>query len=52
MHQNLPKIYYQETKEEVVTDKDLEKRYYDNKSTLSKQAQYINGLKMILKTLL
>ena len=45
MHQNLPIIYYSETKEETVTNKDLEKRYYDNKSKLSKETQYINGLK-------
>lgn len=45
MHQNLPIIYYQITEENTVTDKDLEKRYYDSKSTLSKKAQYINGLK-------
>ena len=38
-------IWVSEEKEDVVTDKDLEKRYYDEKSKLSKQAQYINGLK-------
>ena len=45
IHKNLPIIYYCETKDDIVTDKDLEKRYYDNKSKLSKEAQYINGLK-------
>ena len=38
-------IWVSEEKEDVVTDKDLEKRYYDEKSKLSRQAQYINGLK-------
>jgi GTP-binding protein EngB required for normal cell division len=45
IHQNLPILLVSEEKEVVVTDKDLEKRYYDEKSKLSKQAQYINGLK-------
>ena len=45
IHQNLPILWVSEEKEDVVTDKDLEKRYYDEKSKLSKQAQYINGLK-------
>ena len=45
IHQNLPILWVREEKEDVVTDKDLEKRYYDEKSKLSKQAQYINGLK-------
>ena len=45
IHKNLPIIYYCETKDDIVTDKGLEKRYYDNKSKLSKEAQYINGLK-------
>ena len=45
IHQNLPILLVCEDKEEVVTDKDLEKRYYNAKSKLSKEAQYINGLK-------
>jgi len=45
IHQNLPILLVSEEKEVVVTDKDLEKRYYDEKSKLSKQAIYINGLK-------
>ena len=45
IHQNLPILWVSEEKEDVVTDKDLEKRYYDEKSKLSKQAIYINGLK-------
>ena len=45
IYQNLPILWVREEKEDVVTDKDLEKRYYDEKSKLSKQAQYINGLK-------
>ena len=45
IHQNLPILWVSEEKEDVVTDKDLEKRYYDEKSKLSKQAQYIIGLK-------
>ena len=41
----MSKIYYSIIKENSVTDKDLDKRYYDNKSTLSKKAQFINWLK-------
>ena len=41
----MPILWVSEEKEDVVTDKDLEKKYYDEKSKLSKQAQYINGLK-------
>ena len=45
IHANLPILWrsYEETN--TVTDKDLKARYYDNKSKLSKQTQYINGLK-------
>ena len=45
IHKNLPILWVSEEKENVVTDKDLEKRYYDSKSKLTKEAQYINGLK-------
>ena len=45
IHQNLPILWVSEEKEDVVTDKDLEKRYYDSKSKLTREAQYINGLK-------
>ena len=41
----MSKIYYSIIKENSVTDKDLDKRYYDNKTTLSKKAQFINWLK-------
>ena len=45
LHQNLPIIYVSKVKVNKVTDADLERRYYDSKSTLDKKTQYINGLK-------
>ena len=45
IHKNLPILWVSEDQENSVTDKDLEKRYYDEKSKLTKEAQYINGLK-------
>lgn len=45
VHANLPILWKSFEEENVVTDKDLEKRYYDNKSKLTREAQYIEGLK-------
>ena len=45
IHKNLPILWVSKEEENTVTDKDLEKRYYDSKSKLTKEAQYINGLK-------
>ena len=44
-HQNLPIIWVCESKEEIHTDEGLRKRYDNAKNKLSKEVQYINGLK-------
>jgi hypothetical protein len=51
IHKNLPIFWVSEDQENSVTDKDLEKRYYDEKSKLSREAQYINGLKKDFMTI-